>query len=534
MADIDNTAQFMEGAIDDAFVPPSLKFDFIYGYMTNVDWKYLAQIPSFKQPAYHLKRTWLCAANGFVPEWHYNFISTKLGNALISNINRKIFSGSIQYERDKNAGEVTDQQREWFAEKYIEDDEVDFEGAFSRASWNRMASGDAYLVAKKNRNGKLYFDAYREDKVLPTFAGRKLQSIRLYSMEFNSLDGQGVPDIYCLEDYRFFHNNRAYSIIRAFRKDNGELNSIVNNSVSGLCYEDMPEEVAKSIREKVGDRLNKVCPLPFFGGTSLGVAHLRNTTQSAYFDMPNYSDSILAPVLEQLFEYDRTYTTMINDIALGRGQVLIPDTMDLGLSGISHDSNLSLIAAAISQQNTLNSKVFRKVPVSNPESIKPNSIQFEMRIEEHLASLRGQRINICNNIGINPGALDPTLAESGPQKTAVQVMTDEQNLVTFVEEKRKGLLKAMQWAADLVMAYYFGTKDSGLHPKFSTGNLTNAIQLSQMVRDEYTAGIRSLDDAVQRINPNASKDEVEAEVDKIRKERTTSDFPDGGQNYFGL
>lgn len=534
MADIDNTAQFMDGSIEDALVPPSLKFDFIYGYMTNVDWKYLAQIPSYKQPAYQLKRLWLCTANGFVPEWHSNFISTKLGNALISNINRKIFSGSLLFERDKNAGESTDQQREWFTDKYIEDDEVDFEGSFIRASWNRMASGDTYLVAKKARNGKLYFDAYREDKVLPTFAGRKLRSIRLYSMEYNSLDGKSCSDIYCLEDYRFFHKGKAYGIIRAFKKDNGELNSIVNNSVSGLRYENMPEEVARAIREKVGDRLNKVCPLPFFGGTSLGVAHIRNTSQSAYFDMPNYSDSILAPVVEQIFEYDRTYTTMINDIALGRGQVLIPDTMDLGLAGLPHDSALSQIAAAISQQNMLNSKVFRRVPVANPESIKPESIQFAMRIEEHLASLRGQRINICNNIGINPGALDPTLTESGPQKTAVQVMTDEQNLVTFVEDKRKGLLKAMQWATDLVMAYYFGIKDCGVHPKFSTGNLTNAIQLSQMVRDEYTQGIRSLEDAVQKINPNASKDEVEAEVEKIRAERTTSGFPDAGQNYFGL
>ena len=98
MAELDNNAQFMQGGIDDAFIPPALKFDFIYQYMTNVDWKYLAQIPSYKQPAYMLKRLWLLLANGFVPEWHNTFIPTKLANTTLNTINRKIFSGALHYE----------------------------------------------------------------------------------------------------------------------------------------------------------------------------------------------------------------------------------------------------------------------------------------------------------------------------------------------------------------------------------------------------------------------------------------------------
>lgn len=534
MAEIDNTAVYMDGGADDAFIPPALKFDFIYQYMTNVDWKYLAQIPSYKQPAYQLKRLWLLASNGYVPEWHYNFIPTKLGNSIITNINRKVFSGVLMYERDKNAGAETEEQRKWFVDTYVGNDDIGFEDALERLSWNAMASGASALVAKKHRNGNLYFDAYREDKYLPTFIGRQLRSIRLYSAEYNSLDGKGDADIYALEDYRFMHKGKAYSKLRVYRKGNGEINSIVDNDDSALTYEQMPSEVARAIKSKIGDRLNKVCPLPFKNGTSLGVKLLNNTKQSAYFDMPGYSDSILAPVIEQLFEYDRSYTTMINDIALGRGQVLVPDTMDVGLPQLGRgDSTMAQLAAALSQQNMLNSKTFRKVPVSNPESIKPDSIQFEMRVQEHLESLRGQRINIFNGIGINPGALDPTLAEQGPQKTATQVQADEQNLVTFVQDKRKALDYVMNWAVDLVFDYYFNIKDCSIHPKFSSGNLSNALLVSQMAVDELNAKARSLESTVEKINPNASKEEIEKEVQRIRSDNTAMGMPDDGSSYFG-
>lgn len=534
MADIENAAMYMEGGVDDAYIPPALKFDFIYQYMTNVDWKYLAQIPSYKQPAYQLKRLWLLTANGYVPEWHCSFIPTKLGNSIVTNINRKVFSGVLLYERDKNAGVETEEQRKWFIDNYVGNDEVGFEDELERLSWNAMASGASIFVAKKHRNGNLYFDAYREDKYLPTFVGKQLRSVRLYSSEYNSLDGKDNPDIYVLEDYRFIYKGRAYSRLRAFRKGSGEINSIVDNDPNALTYEQMPPEVARAIKSKVGDRLNKVCPLPFKNGTSLGVKVLNNTKQSSYFDMPGYSDSILAPVIEQLFEYDRTYTTMINDIALGRGQVLIPDTMDVDLSRVGGGSNsMAMLAAALSQQNMLSSKVFRRVPVSNPESIKPESVQFEMRIQEHLESLRGQRINIFNGIGINPGALDPTLAEQGPQKTATQVQADEQNLVTFVQDKRKALSAVMNWAVDLVFDYYFNVKDCSIHPKFSSGNLSNALLVSQMAVDELNAGARSLESAVEKINPNASKEEIEKEVESIRADKAAMGMQEGGGSYFG-
>jgi len=93
---LENSAQFMDGSLDDAFVPPSLKFDFIYQYMSNIDWKYLAQIPNYKQPAYQLKRLWLLLANGFVPEWHNNFIPTKLGNTIINTIKTATIASIIK------------------------------------------------------------------------------------------------------------------------------------------------------------------------------------------------------------------------------------------------------------------------------------------------------------------------------------------------------------------------------------------------------------------------------------------------------
>lgn len=540
MAELDNNAQFMQGGIDDAFIPPALKFDFIYQYMTNVDWKYLAQIPSYKQPAYMLKRLWLLLANGFVPEWHNTFIPTKLANTTLNTINRKIFSGALHYELgDDLYDESVDQKRRWFINDYLKTINPTFESEDEKASWYTMASGASASVAKIEKNGNLYFSTYREDKYLPTFVGGHLESVRLFSAEYSSIDGQGAAtgqtaaDVYCLEDYRFYHKGKPYSILRAFVQGSGDLNSIVNEMPIGLTYEQMPEAVAKAIFRKIGNRLNRAVELPF---SNLGVYILNQTSMSAYFDLPNYSDSILAPAVEQLFEYDRSYTTMINDIALGRGQVLIPDTMDLNLAQRTGDSTMAIFAAHLSQQNMLNSKVFRKVPCANPESIKPEHIQFEMRIEQHLASLKGQRANIFNAIGINPGSIDPTIDESGHAKTATEAVIDEQNIISFVSAQRKKVSALIDWQIAEVLKYYFGIKDSGVHVKFTNGNLQNSLLTSQMTIQEYAAGIRSRQSAVAKLNANDSKADIDKEIERIKEDGGGADFVDNEQNggLFGL
>lgn len=542
---LENSAQFMDGSLDDAFVPPSLKFDFIYQYMSNIDWKYLAQIPNYKQPAYQLKRLWLLLANGFVPEWHNNFIPTKLGNTIINTINRKIFSGQLLFEvGESNFEETVEKRRKWLVNTYFDEMFPNYEGQLKKLNWCAMASGAAAFVAKVNRDGNLYFEAYREDKYLPTFVGGELDSVRLFSSLYNSIDsgsisgGKADADIYALEDFRYKANGKAYSILRVFKQGGGETNSLVDVNPAGLSYDDMPESVAKAINRKIGNRLNKAVELHFDNGNSLGVKILDNTDSSAYFDMPGYSDSILAPAVEQLFEYDRSYTTMVNDVALGRGQVLLPDTMDINLTQMFQgNSTMAQMASVLSNQNMLNNKIYRKIPVANPENIKPEPIQFDMRIEQHLQSLKGQRICIFNAIGINPGSIDPTVSESGHARTATEVIADEQNLITFIQDKRKNIVKVSDWAVGLILKYYFGMKDNRVRTKFTNGNLSNALLISQMTVSEYSAGLRSMESAVSKLNANDGKTDIDKEVEIIKQEskdkKTTNsnDGMDDNQNF---
>jgi hypothetical protein len=517
---INNTALQMDGSIADAYITPNLKFDFIYNYMTNVDWKYLSQIPSYKQPAYQLKRLWLMVSNGFVPEWHCTFIPTKLGNTIVSGINRKIFGGALLYESEKyKENPEVAAKLKWWNDTYIIDTEYNFEREIERMSWFSMASGASAIVAKKKRNGSVYFEAYREDKYLPTFSGRRLISIRLFSTIFDTIDStKNIASPYVLEEYRFFNaENRACSVLRVYQQSSGDLNSIVNTRPSGLKYSDMPDEVRCAVKEKIGNRLNKVVELPFMGGKSLGCAILNNSSYSAYYDIAGFSDAILAPVIEQIFEYERSYTTMTNDIALGRGQVLVPDTQDLGLTipaSLTGDAAMARLAAHISMLNQLNTKQIKLIPNVNPEEQKAQSIQFEMRIAEHVQSLNAQRANIINGIGINPSAIDPTLSEV--QKTATQVVSDEQNLITFVSSKRKEIKKIIDWAIDIVMNYYFGVENSCIYSKFSNSNLSNALLRSQMIVAEYQANVRSVESAVEKLNEDDAQGSIDRELQRVK------------------
>lgn len=532
--EMENNAQYMEGGIEDAFVTPALKYDFIYQYMTTTDWKYLAQIPGYKQPAYNLKRVWLGVANGFVPEWHFSFVPTKLGNTIVSAINRKIFSGRMLYEAEDNSTEKrVDDAQKWLVNNYLDEINPNFENEIERLNWFSMASGASLLVANINANGNILFDALREDKYLPTFSCGELVSVRIYKTIYNSIDSteqNASKGEYVLEDYRYKRKGQAYSILRVFEKSNGDINSIVDTHPTGLDYNDMPEQVARAIYAKIGNRLNKVVKLPFKGGRDLGVRLLEQGSHSAYFDMPGYRDSILAPALELLFEYDRSYTTMVNDIAMGRGQVLVPDEQNFSLVGAQPtNSTMAQIASMISQQNMLNNKTVRKIPSANPESQKPEIVQFDMRVEQHLSSLKGQRACIFNAIGINPGAIDPTIDESGHAKTATEVIADEQNLVTFVQNKRRPILKVIDWAIGLVINHYFNEFENCgqlIHAKFTTGDLQNAMLISQMVVSEVMAGVRSKESAVKKLNGNDNKTDLDNELEKIKEQDGNAPFVD--------
>lgn len=526
--ELENTAQFMTGEIEDAFVAPALKFDFIYQYNTTTDWKYLAQIPSFRQPAYNLKRVWLGVANGFLPEWHHSFIPTKIGNTVVSAVNRKIFSGQMLFEAEDSATDkMVKNKHDWFVNTYLDEINPNYERELQRLNWFSMASGASLLVGRVNANGNLTFEALREDKYLPTFSGGELMSVRMYRGVYATTDSkQTASGEYVLEDYRYKKQGQAFSILRVFEKSNGDLNSIVDTNPSGLTYEDMPEEVARAVWAKCGNRLNKATRLPFKGGKDLGVRLLEQGGHSAYFDMPGYHDSILAPALEMLFEYDRSYTTMVNDIAMGRGQVLVPDGMNYDLVAKQGDP---MLAALISQQNMLNTKQVRKIPSANPENQKPEIVQFDMRVEQHLSSLKGQRACIFNAIGINPGAIDPTIDESGHAKTATEVIADEQNLVTFVADKRKPIVKVSDWAISLVLEHYF--KDLAncgqlIHTKFTNGDLSNRLLVSQMNVAEVAAGIRSKESAVKNINPSANKTEIDNEMQALNEQGGNAPFVD--------
>ena len=54
-----------------------------------------------------------------------------------------------------------------------------------------------------------------------------------------------------------------------------------------------------------------------------------------------------------------------------------------------------------------------------------------------------------------------------------------------------------------------------------------------MAVDELNAGARSLESAVEKINPNASKEEIEKEVESIRADKAAMGMQEGGGSYFG-
>ncbi|MDR3216114.1 MAG: phage portal protein [Clostridiaceae bacterium] len=511
-----------ENTIEDAYDQPSFKFDFIYQNMPSVDFAYMRHINGTLRSAYELKRTWLLAANGYVPEWHSSYIPTKLANSAISQINRKIFSGGLLAAKNTADGDAD--KLAWLRNEFLENICPDFSDKMRRLSWFALASGAAALAVNIGQDGNIMLDAVREDKYFPIFVNGKLKGIRMFKQVYGDVSDKSENTAYFLEDYRYFDaNGKAYSKLRVF----GSRTVISGYAEPGgedLQYRDLPETVAAMLGSELGRRLGKSVAIPFGGGCDLGVRILNNTEFSSYYDISGYGDSIIAPVLELLFEYDKLFTTMSNDIALGRGMVLIPDgmsSMGMGTKKGGYLSDETGDAGGKYQRPWnmfLNSKIFKKWRSLRPEEQKPDSIQFAMRIEEHKSGLRELRSEIYNGMGVNPAAIDPSLDDRTAAKTATQVMAEEQNLLTFIEAKREKIARVANWVIDIVLEFYFKMKTNDIYVKFSNSGIANKLFLSQMAVQEYKSGIRSRKKAVEMINSDSAQTAIDEEIEQIIKE----------------
>ena len=144
--------------------------------------------------------------------------------------------------------------------------------------------------------------------------------------------------------------------------------------------------------------------------------------------------------------------------------------------------------------------------------MQPTSIQMNLRTNEWRDEILGCVGDICSAVGITASMLDTRLVGGG-QKTATQISAEEDQTRATIESKRRIADVSLQMLINDLCDYL---SLGAISLQWPDSGMTNAYLRSQVITAEYSSGIRSLESAVKKLNPDWSQEEIDDEISRLK------------------
>jgi A118 family predicted phage portal protein len=218
--------------------------------------------------------------------------------------------------------------------------------------------------------------------------------------------------------------------------------------------------------------------------------------------------------------FDRTYSSLMRDLELGKARLVVPSYMmnDLGPGkGAAFDNDRAII-----------SEVTAAPGASTDSKLAIEKVQFDIRVTEHLEMASALLAQIVRTAGYSSQTFGEK-DESGGDKTATEVTAKERR--SYLTRDRKiraatpGLERILFKALDMDAAL-FGT---GLTAAPVTVTFADAVQIPleslaatvNLLKQAESASIKT---RLLILHPDWDEKQIDAEAEAIQKE--SSVFPD--------
>lgn len=470
-------------------------------------------------------RLWLQWADGYVPYIHggqYGLLSTNIANSLISLATDKVVGSGFMYKNSRKPKEVTQTEEGKPISKALDfisniwAEESGFEVCAKRGIKHAYAGG--FSIIKLNyKNGELWCDELRADRffIAVTSSGEIRRCVSVLSF-YNNMLPNGTGKKYSLVEERY------YVKLGLFGKEVPVVEYRIYDSSVQVQYstmpddnfipwEDLPKEVRYAFKGEYGNiELNK--PQALNGFTSLGVYMLQGSDEVTNVPQIHLGESLLAPVLTYLYEYDHCNTAFNTDIYLARGRVMLPTYMqkeDKSGGSLPHGFDDFL---------------FTKVP-GDPDGKQPEAVQFNLRSEEW----KNTRNHIIENIasGIKMSATTiATYLQGGAMRTAREVSAEEDMTTLFVENARKRFERPLNKLIEDVLRFYGYVDDVQI--RWTKAGMTNQTVLVDTLSRAVEAGLISRYKAHALFNADDDEEQQIEDYQRVEEEQRQAQPQDGG------
>lgn len=506
---------------------------------------FYAMIPPYYRPfMQRFVQRPLWWVDGWDPYFHSQdsgILSTRLGGAIVDRVARKVSGCRIMY---KNIGKQKDTVGENSSRVFLSNwsDNVNFEKTLKTAIKYAAAAGTSLLKVNKNNRGDLWGEAVRFDRFLPsvdasTGTVREVKCFLMTNIDYNKGASGEIATAYNLIERRYFGDYKKlsgetlrnvplveYYIMRGIGSVTMGQFTMSGQKGERVLWKNLPKTVRDMILQSYATtEFDKPILLPFKDW--LGCELLTWTDEVTGVPQLPFGESVLMKIIPFLEEYDYLVSMYGTEMYLGRGRVLIPQGIDSGktAAGVSPNWN-----------GGLDSMSFTKVPYLSPEDQKPLPVQFDIR-SQSLAEIKNALLeSIAINVGISPSTLAPFLNDSSA-RTAREVSTEENETAAYVAETREILERPINRLLRYVCDFY--GLDDKVAVRWSQAGLSNPFMTTEMMVQQYNAGLTTLKDAISALNPDDDEEQIEMKVAQAQSDYESklsgnALFPDDGSNYF--
>lgn len=248
----------------------------------------------------------------------------------------------------------------------------------------------------------------------------------------------------------------------------------------------------------------------------------RTDPQGSHLGRPDYAG------VEPLFDaLDRTMSSWMRDVDLGKGRILMPDFM-LNDNGPGQGQSMDL-----------DREIFHGYPAGLADAQSPQVVQFLIRVAEHKETVQELTENILRSTGYSSQTFGED--ESGGASTATEVMSRDRRTSMTRDRKMRlhiGEIKALvskMLAMDAAL-FNAGTSPDDVEVVFSDSAQDTPLQLAKAAQALHEAGAASTRTLVQLVHPDWEEEQIAGEVALIHGENsiTMADPTTLGQGGVGL
>lgn len=461
-------------------------------------------------------RLWLRWYDGYVPWIHggqYGLLSTSIGTTIVNRAADSVFGGNLMFANARKPTQYTerDGKRIGKAMDFISNtwaNKVDFRGKVKRAIKDAFAGGFSLIKLNKT-NGELWIDTLRADRFFISKTGRGdlIKVVSVLSFYDEMIPGKDSQKRYCLIEERRYEEigfpAERVPVIEYKMYDTSVQIQYLSVNDNFVRWEDLPKSVREAFKEEYDCQLNK--PQAMNGFNNLGCYLLLGSDDISNVPQVGLGESLLANILNYLYEYDFYNTCFNTDMYLARGRVLVPKPMQ------------SPQAQTGAQNSGLDDFLYTKVETLNTDQQKPEAIQFELRADSWTQARNMLLECIATSIGISVSTLASYLND-GSNRTAREVSAEENATTLFIENARRRFETPLNALLADVLRYNGYIDD--VEVRWSRSGMTNITVLVDTLSRAVASGLISQKKAHNAFNYDDDEEQNEEDYELVEKEQS--------------